>query len=141
MKIRIKDNSIRLRLTQKEVARFGETGLALATTQFTAGNSFTYALQSSTTTEAIDATFERNRITIHVPKTIAKQWTSTDEVGFDRTVFFAVLKFLFAAQHFTVVVKPPQSLLLLSFIQALGHLFAVGVKELSIRRLAAFLIA
>ena len=86
MKIRIKDNSIRLRLTQKEVARFGETGLALATTQFTAGNSFTYALQSSTTTEAIDATFERNRITIHVPKTIAKQWTSTEEVGFEAMV-------------------------------------------------------
>ena len=86
MKIRIKDNSIRLRLTQKEVERFGETGLALATTQFTAGNSFTYALQSSSTTEAIDATFERNRITIHVPKTIAKQWTSTEEVGFEAMV-------------------------------------------------------
>ena len=83
MKIRIKDNSIRLRLTQKEVARFGESGLVLATTQFTAGNSFTYALQSSSTTEAIDATFERNRITIHVPKAIANQWTSSEEVGFE----------------------------------------------------------
>ena len=83
MKIRIRDNSIRLRLTQKEVARFAEHGLVLATTQFGMGMQFTYALQASSDTEEISARYERNRITIHVPKTIANHWTSTEEVGFE----------------------------------------------------------
>lgn len=83
MKIRIKDHSIRLRLTQKEVERFSETGLTLATTQFAVGVQFTYALQASLSTEEISATYERNRMTVHVPKAIADHWTGSQEVGFE----------------------------------------------------------
>ncbi len=83
MKIRIKDNSIRLRLTQTEVERFATSGLVIGTTQFKPGMQFAYALQASSETESICATYYQQRITIHVPKTIADHWTSSEEVGFE----------------------------------------------------------
>lgn len=83
MKIRIKDNSIRLRLTQTEVTRFGEKGIIISSTRFGPGNQFEYALQASTDTEAIYGSFDHNRITVHVPAELAKQWTTSQEVGFE----------------------------------------------------------
>jgi len=83
MKIRIKNNTIRLRLTQSEVACFADTGLVIGTAQFHPSMQFSYALQASSATEALAASFERERITVHVPKAIAQHWTSTEEVGFE----------------------------------------------------------
>lgn len=81
MKIRIKGNSIRLRLTQTEVANFANNGYLEEHTEF--GNAtFTYALANDAEVLNLSAKMEGAKITMQVPPALAKNWTSTNEVGF-----------------------------------------------------------
>ena len=81
MKIRIKGNSIRLRLTQTEVANFAKTGYLEEHTEF--GNAtFTYALANDAEVLTLSAKMEGAKITMQVPPNLAKNWTSTNEIGF-----------------------------------------------------------
>ncbi len=80
MKLRIRENSIRLRLTKSEVAEFAEKGLVENQTEF-GKSAFIYALKSSDSAQNLQAEFENGRIEILIPQTIAKNWTNTEEVG------------------------------------------------------------
>jgi hypothetical protein len=81
MKLRIKGNSIRLRLTKTEVAQFAETGYLQESTEF--GNTaLTYALAKVNEVNELSAVMENTTITVQVPASIAAQWTSTEEIGF-----------------------------------------------------------
>ena len=80
MKLRIRENSIRLRLTKSEVAEFGEKGLIENSTEF-GKSAFIYALKSSDSAQNLQASFENGRIEIVVPKAITENWTNTEEVG------------------------------------------------------------
>lgn len=80
MKLRIRENSIRFRLTKGEVAEFGEKGLIENSTEF--GESvFIYALKSSDSAQNLQASFENGRIEIVVPKAIMENWTNTEEIS------------------------------------------------------------
>ena len=83
MKLRMKNNSIRLRLTQSEVARFAETGRVTETIEFGLEpfQRFAYALRSDSETEEIQAVIESNRITVLIPKAQADEWTNTARIG------------------------------------------------------------
>jgi len=81
MKLRIKNSSIRLRLTKTEVNRFAESGSISAVTPFGGGRTLTYTLQSSDTADAVTASFEDARISVNVPRAMAHHWASTDDVG------------------------------------------------------------
>ncbi|HMK27274.1 MAG TPA: hypothetical protein VK483_14680 [Chitinophagaceae bacterium] len=83
MKVRIKGNSIRYRLTKTEIANFGKLGWLEEKTEFLNGPSFHYCLEKKTGIENIEASFSGNRICIFVPENIAAEWTTTDVVGFD----------------------------------------------------------
>jgi hypothetical protein len=80
MKLRVRQNSLRLRLTQSEIAQFKETGIVEETLEFSPGARLKYALLSADV-EKITAGYENNVITISVPRAEAKHWTDTDEVG------------------------------------------------------------
>lgn len=84
MKIRIKDNSIRFRLTQGDVKEFKETGKVQATTAFL-NNTFYYTLEK-TTLPNLQATFQDNNIQINIPINIADNWTNTDNIGFTENI-------------------------------------------------------
>ena len=83
MKMRVRGNSIRLRLTQSEVAEFGEKGLVTETIEFGGENKLIYALESRADAETVKADFEDNRIVITVPQTQAKHWAKSGEVGIE----------------------------------------------------------
>ena len=83
MKLRIKGNSIRLRLTKTEIANFGEQWIIEEKTEFPNGAFLQYSLQCKTGIEQLEAEFLGNMITIFVPLTMARQWTTTDIVGFE----------------------------------------------------------
>lgn len=83
MKIRIKGNSIRYRLTKTEIDNFGKNGWLEEKTEFLTGASFHYRLEKKTGIENIEASFSGNRICIFVPENMATEWTTTDVVGFD----------------------------------------------------------
>jgi hypothetical protein len=83
MKIRIKGNSIRYRLTKTEIANFGNDGFIEERTEFPDGSSFSYRLERTTGIDNLVASYSGNRICIFVPEGIAGEWTTTDVVGFD----------------------------------------------------------
>jgi hypothetical protein len=94
MKLRIKGNSIRLRLTQTEVANFAKNGYLEDKTEF--GNAtFTYALANDANAQSLSATLEGVKITIQVPDAVAENWISTNEVGFQHKQLLSNGKELF----------------------------------------------
>jgi len=81
VKIRIKDNSIRLRLTQAEVDSIRDNGLVTSATSFPGGRAFLYALESSPACVAADASFSDSTISIRVPEADVLAWAATSQVS------------------------------------------------------------
>jgi len=81
MKIRIKGNSLRYRLTRSEVERFAQNGYLEDTTDFGVAR-LTYSLQK-TIGGHLFACFENNNITLYMPDWMLDEWTSTERVGFE----------------------------------------------------------
>lgn len=85
MKLRILDNSIRLRLSQAEVAQLADTKEVLATINFPAGNALHYRIQPSLEAEAIHLVYDHEGITLIIPATQAKEWANSETVGITTT--------------------------------------------------------
>jgi hypothetical protein len=81
MKIRIKGNSLRYRLTKTDVERFANDGYLEEVTNF-GEQSLTYALRRSSI-ENLSANFTNNKITLLIPDDLASDWNSSDQVGFE----------------------------------------------------------
>jgi hypothetical protein len=82
MKLRIKGNSLRLRLTRGEVARLGETGQVEDTIRFGPGVQMTYALSTAEVAH-VQAGFDLSGITVQVPTATVQQWVGSEQVGFE----------------------------------------------------------
>lgn len=80
MKIRIKGNSVRMRLSRSEVERFGKEGYLEEQTLFVNG-AFTYALAQKENGDELTAGVEGQKVTMYVPEKLTKEWTGTDMVG------------------------------------------------------------
>jgi len=81
VKIRIKDNSIRLRLTRGEVDAIRDTGEVISNTGFPGGRKFSYALESSPASVNPAAFYSDNEIRVRLPETMVLAWTSTEQVS------------------------------------------------------------
>lgn len=79
MKIRIRGNSIRLRLLKGEVARLAETGEVSESTDFGGGIKFTYRLTADAEAEFVTASFSKGVISVLVPSETAREWVESDE--------------------------------------------------------------
>ena len=82
MKLRIKGNSLRIRLTRTEVEKFVHTGY-LEEQTFFLENKFIYALQSRNDINEMSALFDQNKISIFVPSKLLVDWPQNDIVGFN----------------------------------------------------------
>jgi hypothetical protein len=82
MKLRIKANSIRIRLTKTEVSTLASTGYLEEQTLF-ANNKFVYALQTVTNGNELSASLDTNKITMDVPAALIKGWPVNNVVGFN----------------------------------------------------------
>lgn len=80
MKIRIKGNSIRLRLTKTDVANLNKTGKVSEQTVVAPGQVFSYELSADPAAENISAQFADNRITVTLSGETFKTLTETDEI-------------------------------------------------------------
>ena len=81
MKVRIKGNSLRYRLSMSDVAKFGRDGYIEEMIDF-GKTQLAYALQRGPTL-SLEAEFMNNKITIFMPYSWADEWIKTDRVGFD----------------------------------------------------------
>jgi hypothetical protein len=85
MKLRIKGNSIRLRLGRSEVAQMITSGFVEESTTFDpAGRQrLTYRLVSTPDVAAVSATFESATLIVRVPTEQTIAWASTDRIGIE----------------------------------------------------------
>lgn len=83
MKLRIKDNSIRLRLTKSEVANLKDHKKVSATTKFGFGSAevLEYCLEIDPRASNIEAHFDGSKILIKLPQNLASEWTSSERVA------------------------------------------------------------
>ena len=83
MKLRIKGNSIRLRLGRSEVQRLANDGIVEESTVFgpSRHECFAYAICASAEVSAVSATFANRRLLIRVPSGMIHEWFTTDQVG------------------------------------------------------------
>ncbi|MCP4974765.1 MAG: hypothetical protein GY931_01270 [Maribacter sp.] len=81
MKIRIKDNSVRFRLTPTEVKKFCKEGRIEKTTQFSS-TTFVYGVMQKQI-ENLEVDFNDNTITLNVPENFAKDWYDNDVIGLE----------------------------------------------------------
>ncbi len=84
MKLRIRGNSIRLRLLVSEVERLSEGRGVSAHTSFPSGRRLTYTV-APVDAEAIGADLNDDEITVRIPATLAVEWAAGDEVSLAAT--------------------------------------------------------
>lgn len=85
MKIRIKGNSVRIRLTRPEVDKLAGEGYLEELTEF-GSNAFKYALQAKEGIQDLEAGFDNGTITMYVPASIAAQWAANETVGYSNNM-------------------------------------------------------
>jgi hypothetical protein len=85
MKLRLRKNSVRLRLTRTEVAVFAEDGMVEDAVNFGRGpeHSFRYRLVSDDAARNLTAEVEPNCITVRVPANLAADWASNETIGIE----------------------------------------------------------
>jgi hypothetical protein len=84
MKIRIKGNSLRYRLTKSEVAAFSEKGYLEEKTLFPT-QTLVYALQAKADIDTLAADFSENVITLFFPESEQVKWHESNQVGYQNT--------------------------------------------------------
>jgi len=81
MKIRIKGNSIRYRMSKTDVDSFLQSGYIEEVVDFGA-QKLIYALKREGNKQ-LTANFEQNRITLCMPENMATEWQQSEKVGFN----------------------------------------------------------
>lgn len=94
MKLRIKGNSLRIRLTKTEVNIIAATGYLEEETWF-GSNRFVYALQQVDEGDTLTAALEENKMIMFVPAALTKGWTTNNVVGFEANIPLANNKSLY----------------------------------------------
>ena len=80
MKLRVVDDSLRLRLTRSEVASIERGNSVEVHTHFPGGVALTYALEVARV-DRISATFDVARIRVVLPRDVAQPWAAGNDVS------------------------------------------------------------
>lgn len=84
MKLRIQDNSIRLRLTRGEVERVQREGQVSAATAFPGGARLEYVLEASKAAAGhAEARFAAGRLVVSVPEAAVQAWAGSEQVALE----------------------------------------------------------
>jgi hypothetical protein len=80
MKLRIRGNSVRFRLSRAEIAQLEDTGAVQDTVQFGPGNLLAYGLEVGSA-DSLAVSYTPDRIRVEVPAVSAEQWLQPEEVS------------------------------------------------------------
>lgn len=80
MKLRIKGNSLRLRLSQGEMRTLAERGEVEDRVSFPGGAALRYRLRVDNNNSEISASYDVNLIDVLVPRPLSDRWCGTDLV-------------------------------------------------------------
>ena len=85
MKLRIKGDSLRLRLTRGELDRFAREGTVEDRIRFGAGRALVYRLTRDARAQSPAASFADDTIEVRLPESQAREWCETDLVTVNGT--------------------------------------------------------
>src|SRR5579871_4900147 len=83
MKIRFHNNSVRVRLTQTEVARLGAGNRLEHITTFSPGARFFCSIEPSDQAQIANVTFRDGSLLVMLPKMQTAHWATSDHVGIE----------------------------------------------------------
>ena len=83
MKLRIRDNSIRLRLSQTEVGTMRTDGIVGGKLSFPGGASLSYCLEGTPACVDPAAQFVDGELLVRLPETVVVQWVDSNEVSIE----------------------------------------------------------
>ena len=86
MKLRIRDNSIRLRLTRTEVDTLRDDGMVKAATAFPEGRELRYEVESSPASVKPSAFLSNTTVTVRLPESAVKAWADSEQVSINGDV-------------------------------------------------------
>lgn len=81
MKLRIRGDSIRLRLTRAEVRELVERGEVAERTRLPAGAGFGYRLRADPRGEGVSASFAAGVLGVAVPRATVEAWAASEEAA------------------------------------------------------------
>jgi hypothetical protein len=81
MKLRIRDNSLRFRLTQSEVDTLRMRGIVKSTVNFPGGAKIDYVVEGVSSDVDATAIFAKNRIELRIPKATVNEWADSNQVS------------------------------------------------------------
>ena len=98
MKIRIRGDSIRLRLSQSEVSKIAMGEFVEEATKFPQGEKFIYRLETSPTQTSVGACFVDHQMVVSVPQKEAVEWADSETVAMkaERSGLFILIEKDFA---------------------------------------------
>ena len=83
MKLRIRGNSIRIRLQITEIEQLSKNGRVTETIDFAPDQTLTYSIISNNDAGTISASFTSNEVSVNIPGPIAKDWCDSEEVSLE----------------------------------------------------------
>ncbi|OON66985.1 DUF7009 family protein [Hymenobacter sp. CRA2] len=96
MKLRIEDNTLRLRLSEEEVAQFAAAGRVAAVVPLAPGpeGQLTYALQqtdddSTAAAQTLRVAYTPGALSVLVPKALGQAWLGPEQISLTATVDMA----------------------------------------------------
>jgi hypothetical protein len=81
MKLRISENSVRLRLKPSEVAQLAATGVVEDRVEFAPDAVLVYSLRASPKSAVPTASYTDGKLEVRIPLTMARQWAASREVA------------------------------------------------------------
>ncbi len=87
MKLRLRKNSIRLRLLQSEIRSLAKSGGVSEKILFAPDKSLKYSVNISDDAREISASFQNGDVRIEIPKFLAEKWIESDQIGLENNQF------------------------------------------------------
>ena len=81
MKLRIQGSTLRLRVTQNEVAQLRDRSCVKSSIEIAPGRPLVYLLEASFDANAVSATFDGQDIRVMVPMRVMTEWIQSDQVS------------------------------------------------------------
>lgn len=85
MKLRIKGDSLRIRVTQDELSELASRGAVEDRIRFSKDRALTYRLTVDRKAVTLSADFKGDVIDVHIPESDARRWADTDLVTLAHT--------------------------------------------------------
>jgi hypothetical protein len=105
MKLRLHAGSLRLRLSQSEVARLHDTGKVEDAIVFPSGTELRYCLETDAVIAVLTATFDNGNIRVSIPAQVATKWIESDQTSIEESGALGLL----IEKDFQCLHRPPES--------------------------------